>query len=190
MSTERNKESVRHYFEGFNTGNTDSAGEFIADGFTHHLPGGAPIPKGPQGYRQAVATVRAGLPNVRYTLETMIVEGDWIAARYVGSGTHRGSYMGVPPTGKEVSVTGMALFHVAGGKIDGIRLEENLLQQMQQLGAVPSPSEQPRRQPARGGPASRLSGSRGMGIASRTLDTEQGRNPGGSGDEALRGHGR
>ncbi len=136
MSVEDNKRLVERYFEGFNTGKTEGAEQFIAEEFTHFAADGLPVPLGPDGYRQAVKSTRASLPDAQYLLESMIGEGEWVAARFHGDGTQRGEYLGVPATGKQVEVTGMAFFRIVDGKIQGLWLEENSLEQLQQMGAV------------------------------------------------------
>lgn len=136
MSVEENKRLVERYFEGFNTGKTEGAEQFIAEEFTHFAADGLPVPLGPEGYRQTVKSTRSSLPDAQYLLESMIGEGEWVATRYHGDGTQRGEYLGVPATRRQVEVTGMAFFRIVDGKIRGLWLEENTLEQLQQMEAV------------------------------------------------------
>ena len=63
------------------------------------------------------AELVAAFPDLQYPHVDVIAEGDWVAARWTFTGTHRGELAGIPPTGKQVSCTGMNFFRVAGGKL-------------------------------------------------------------------------
>ena len=65
------------------------------------MPGRPEPVKGPQGYLEIIAMMRSGFPDIQWTLEEMIVEGDKIAARFIMRGTHQGAFFGVPPTRKD-----------------------------------------------------------------------------------------
>jgi len=78
-------------------------------------------------------------PDVRLTIEDMVAEGDKVAVRWAWSGTHRGEYMGIAPTGKEVTYTGITIHRITGGKIVESWDEVDNLGLMQQLGVAPPP---------------------------------------------------
>lgn len=117
MSTDENKAIVhRFYEEVFNRKNTAALDEFIdAHAVDHAAPAGAP--GGIEGARQFADMFLAAFPDVRFTVEDLIAEGDQVVARLTQSGTHHGIFLGLPPTGKRVQVTGIEIFRFAGGKI-------------------------------------------------------------------------
>ena len=90
---------------------------------------------------KAVATmIRSAFPDWHSTVEEMLVEGDRVAERWTGRGTHRGEFQGIPPTGKSVAVPGVVFYRIADGKIAEFRGQFDRLSLMQQLGVVPSPN--------------------------------------------------
>jgi predicted ester cyclase len=89
--------------------------------------------------RLAAETFRRGCPDWHSDLHQLVAEGDLVVERFTASGTHRGELMGVPPTGREVTVTGIALYRIVDGKITEAIVEENIYGMMQQLGVIPGP---------------------------------------------------
>jgi steroid delta-isomerase-like uncharacterized protein len=97
-----------------------------------------PETRGCEGIRKAVTATRAGFPDVRYSLlGEPVVHGDRWSCRWTMSGTHKGDFMGVAPTGKYVTYVGMTTYRVRGGKIAEYWSDWDALSLMQQLGAVP-----------------------------------------------------
>ncbi len=84
---------------------------------------------------------RAGFPDLHITIEDIIAEGDKVATRATARGTHKGEFMNIPPTGKQVTVTSIAIQQIAGGKVVEVWVNIDHLGMMQQLGAVPPPGE-------------------------------------------------
>ena len=83
----------------------------------------------------------AAFPNLHFTFEDLIAEGDKVVVRETMSGTQQGELMGIPPTGKQFSVTGIEIYRFEGGKIVEHWLESDMLGLLQQLGALPSPAQ-------------------------------------------------
>ena len=138
MSAE-NKAILRRFFEDlFNTGNLAVADEIVATDYLNHnaAPGETP---GREGLKQFVAAVRTAFPDLHFTVEDQIAEGDKVVTRFTGRGTHRGEFMGIPPTGKAFAISGIGLYRLADGKIVEDRVQEDTLGMLQQLGAIPSP---------------------------------------------------
>ncbi len=77
-------------------------------------PGPAPCP---EALAHFLATWRAAFPDLQITVEDMIAEGDRVAARWTLRGTHRGDFLGVPATGRQVTVAGMEFYRLADGQI-------------------------------------------------------------------------
>lgn len=110
---------------------------FSPDFVSHDMPPG--LPRGPEGVRQFYTGIRSGLPDVKLTVEDMIPEGDRVIVRWRARGTHDGPFLGIPPTGKPVSFTGIAIYRLSQGKVVERWVEVGLLGVAAELGAaVPS----------------------------------------------------
>ncbi len=140
MFTEENKAAERRLTEEvWNKRNPGAVDEFVAADVVEHNPilGLGP---GREGFRQALNMVFAGFPDVQITVEDEIAEGDKVALRWSGHATHRGEFMGIPATNKQVTVAGIDIYRYAGGKRVETWRYWDILGLMRQLGAVPSPS--------------------------------------------------
>ncbi|WIG61123.1 MAG: hypothetical protein OJF49_003871 [Ktedonobacterales bacterium] len=137
MSTEENKASIQRFCdEVFNRKNTAALDEFIApDAVDHSAPPGAP--GGIEGARQFADMLLTAFPDMRYTVEDLIAEGDKVVARLTTRGTHQGVFLGIPPTGKQVMTTGIEIYRMASGKIVEHWNNYDDLGLFQQLGAFP-----------------------------------------------------
>jgi steroid delta-isomerase-like uncharacterized protein len=82
----------------------------------------------------------AGFPDARVHVEDLVAEDDRVACRFVSTGTHHGEFMGVPPTGRRVEVTGITVFRLTGGQCVERWSEMNLVGLLQQIGAFPAPA--------------------------------------------------
>ena len=137
-STEENKAVVRRWFEElFNPGNLEVADEIIAPDHVNHDPTLPDIPPGPEGQKQVVNLYRGAFTNAHISIEDQLAEGDKVVTRWTGSGTHQGEFMGVAPTGNQVTVTGITINRVSGGKIVESWTNYDALGIMQQIGAIP-----------------------------------------------------
>ncbi len=85
-----------------------------------------------------VPVLRAAFPDSHHTVEELIAEGDKVVTRFTWRGTHRGEFMGVAPTGRSVTMSGIDVVRVAGGKISEFWYAEQTLELMQRLGAAPA----------------------------------------------------
>ncbi len=142
MSTEQNKALVRQMVEEiFNRGNISRADEFLSPDFVEHeeLPPG--IPQGREGVKQLTTMMRNAFPDFKATIEDIIAEGDKVVIRMTWSGTQKGEFMGVPPTGKSVSFGVLDIIRVAGGKFVEHWGQMDSMGMMQQLGAIPAPGQ-------------------------------------------------
>lgn len=90
-----------------------------------------------EAYRQFLTSVLAAFPDGRWTVEDQVAEGDKVVTRWSFTGIHRGNLMGIAPTGKLVTTSGMMIDRIVGGKIAEEWEEYDALGMMQQLGAVP-----------------------------------------------------
>jgi steroid delta-isomerase-like uncharacterized protein len=138
MSTEQNTALARRMVEEiFNRGNTSRVDEFLASDFVEHeeLPPG--IPSGREGVTQMTIMLRSAFPDFEATIDDIIAEGDKVVIRQTWTGTHKGDFMGVPPTGKSVSFGVIDIIRVAGGKFVEHWGVMDSMGLMQQLGAIP-----------------------------------------------------
>jgi steroid delta-isomerase-like uncharacterized protein len=141
MSADENKAIVRRFLEGvINTGNPGVADEVCADDLAWH-GGSLGEMRGLVAFKAMVGPFLAAFPGLRVEVGDLLADGDKVTARYTWRGAHRGEFFGIPPTGKEVTVTGISIYRVAGGKIAEEWWQEDLLGLMQQLGAIPAPGQ-------------------------------------------------
>jgi steroid delta-isomerase-like uncharacterized protein len=140
VSAEENKAQVRRLLEAINTDNLDNIDELIASDYVYHSPG-SPEVRGPDGFRQMISMYKTAFPDLNMVIDDMLAEGDKVAFRWTGTGTQRGEMMGVPPTGKRVTGTGLIISRFAGGKIVEDHEVIDMLGMMQQLGVVPTPEQ-------------------------------------------------
>jgi steroid delta-isomerase-like uncharacterized protein len=138
MTLEANKRVMRRFTEFINTASEKLAAELVAPEATFHVPGRSEPLRGPAGYLAIIATMREGFPDIQWTLEDMVTEGDKVAARFTMRGTHQGTFFGVPPTEKPIVVQSMAFYRLSGGQIVEEHGQPDLLGLLQQIGAVPT----------------------------------------------------
>src|SRR5215203_4949325 len=138
MSEEdRDNALSRSFYEVlWSQGNLEAMLELVVkDFFDHHpLPG---VPPWREGLTALVTTWRTAFLDMRETVKDLISEGDKVVGRFTMRGTHSGEFMGVQPTGRSVTMSGIDIVRVAGGKIAELWYGEHLLELMQQLGSVP-----------------------------------------------------
>jgi steroid delta-isomerase-like uncharacterized protein len=137
--TEENKAQFRRmYEEGFNRGNLAVVDELIAPEFINHeAPPGANN-RGPESLRMVITMLRSAFPDLRFAIEELIAEGDIVAGRLTMNGTHQGSLMGMPPTGRAVRQNHMHFVRLRDGKAIehwGVRDDVGM---MRQLGTFPA----------------------------------------------------
>jgi len=120
--------------------------EILSAGFVFHHPPLTP-PAGWVGrdtfLARALTVTRAAFPDMRFEIADLIVDGDRAAARWMMHATHHGAYLGVPPTGRSVAVTGMNIFHVEAGRIVATWVARDTYGLLTQLGHLPAPPSQP-----------------------------------------------
>ena len=140
-STEANKASVRRFYdEVFNTKNRAAIDAFIAPNHVDHAapPG---TPGGLAGAKQTITMYLTAFPDLHFTVEDTIAEGDQVVARLTARGTQQGAFMGIPPTGKQATVTAIDINRIVGGKSVEHWLEMDTLGLLQQLGVLPAPGQ-------------------------------------------------
>ena len=145
MSTEQNKANSRRFLEDVvNRKNLDLLDE-IADPncVIHQADGvGGNDVRGREGLKQFVKMYYTAFPDLRFTVEDQVAEGDKVVTRWSSEGTHKGELMGIPPTGKHAAgVTGISIDRYSGGKfVEGWGNWDPLVL-MQKLGVIPAPAK-------------------------------------------------
>ena len=135
MTTEGNKALVLRFVEEFwSRGNLAAADELMTSDAVIHQPEVGGI----AGLKAFNTMFRAAFPDWSSTPEELIAEGDKVAERWTGRGTHHGEFQGIPPTGKQVAVPGVVFYRIRNGKIVEFRGSLDLLSMLQQLGVVPA----------------------------------------------------
>jgi steroid delta-isomerase-like uncharacterized protein len=136
MQTETNTTvASRWYEEVFNAGNLALIDELFAPNFVDHDPSN-PLP-GLEGVRQLVSMYRGAFPDLHLTIDDEITEGDKVVTRFTGRGTHMGPLMGIPSSGKRVTITAIDILRFENGRIAEHWGNQDLLGMMRQLGAIP-----------------------------------------------------
>jgi steroid delta-isomerase-like uncharacterized protein len=143
MSTlqEQNKAIARRFYEeALNGKNLDIIAELFAANYQAHPPG-APEPLSREAFKQFISLFHAGFPDFHLTFEDEIAEGDKVVLLITAHGTHQGEFLGIPPTGKPATWTGISISRLADGKIVEQWGEQDFLGLLQQLGAIPAPAQ-------------------------------------------------
>jgi steroid delta-isomerase-like uncharacterized protein len=138
-STEDNKATVRRYLEeAWNQKNLGILDQLTASDYARYISGQA-SPLDREGQKQRIASFHQALPYVHLTLEDLIAEGDRVVFRITLRGTHSGTLMGVPPTGKRVTISAIDIARLADGKIVEHWGQMDTFGLLQQLGAISTP---------------------------------------------------
>lgn len=136
----QNKMVVRRSFEEvYNRGNLDAVDDLVSSDFVAHSP--SRDIKGPAGMKQFVLSLREAFPDLHITIDDQFADGDKVVTRWTARGTHLGTFQGVPPTGKQGSMTGMDIDRVVDGRAVECWTNSDELGLLQQLGVVPAPGE-------------------------------------------------
>ena len=138
MSTEANKRITRRLIEDvLNTGAFALLDELFASTYVNHFPG-IPAPLDRAAWEQVITMFRTGFPDLQFTIENQIAEGNDVATWFTVRGTHLGAFQGIAATGKSMTLPCHVLFRLADGKIVEDRPIFDQLSLLQQLGAVPT----------------------------------------------------
>lgn len=124
MSTEKNKEFVRRCLAAISGEDktTELVQRFVAD----------------PGLAAHIEAAERGFPRYRIEAEEMIAEGDKVVVRFTCSVRHTGEFMGFPPSDREATFDGIAVYEIRGGKIVGSSLQFDTPALMQQLNLMPA----------------------------------------------------
>lgn len=140
MSTEENKATSRRFYEElFNRGNLDAAEEIVASDFVLHDLNLPEEVREIEGLKQFVALYRTAFPDIAFTIEKQVAEGDMVGTRWTARGTHQGELMSIAPTENTVEVEAFTLHRFSEGKIAEDWAHYDALGMMRQLGVISDP---------------------------------------------------
>lgn len=117
MSTESNKLIMKKFVEFINTSNIELSKEIISEEAIFYAPTSSEPLRGFKGYMLILNMMRGSFPDVRWKLEEMIAEGESVAARFTMTGTHKGDFFDIKPTGKNIKINVMNFYRFSKGKI-------------------------------------------------------------------------
>jgi len=144
MSAEDNKALIRRFVDEVQSGgNVGLIDEICSPEFVNHsAPPGIPADR--EGIKIVTAMFRRAFPDSYFTVEDMVAEGDKVATRKTFHGTHGGEFMGIPPSGRSVSMGLIDIVRISDGRVVEHWSMGDTLGMMQQLGVIPSgePSEE------------------------------------------------
>ncbi len=136
MSAEENKLLVRRYYEEIvNTGNVDRLAEFISPAYVE-VYNNVSYPTGLEGAKEHVLGVRKTYPDLHLTVEQQIAEGEWVVTLVTARGTHKGVWLGMRPTGRQLEMTGVDVDRVVEGRIVEHGGAANLLEPLLEIRAI------------------------------------------------------
>jgi steroid delta-isomerase-like uncharacterized protein len=138
MSDEENKAVSRRFHEAIGKGSAQAVQAELAPNFVAHFPG-VPGPLDAEGFKQLVNVFGSGFPESHFDIDDEFAVGDKVVTRWTYRAVHSGEFQGLPPTGKQVAMTGITILHITGGKIVENAVELDQLGLLQQLGVVPTP---------------------------------------------------
>jgi steroid delta-isomerase-like uncharacterized protein len=135
---EQNKQVIRQFFEAFDRHDTERIGQLVSStNYSLHISGMPPMDW--NGHKQFIIAITNAFPDVHHDIVDMVAEGeDKVAIRFDVTGTHKGEFQGILPSGKKISFDGMEFFTIIDGKIREIWVSEDMMGLMQQIGAIPT----------------------------------------------------
>lgn len=140
MSTETNKNIARREAEEFEgKGNLKVADEVFAPNYRLHFPGYPPMDV--EGHKMLMAAFRSGFPDMRVIIEEQVAEGNFVTNRLKLTGTHTGSFQGIPASGKQVTIVGINIMRFEGNRIVELRGVLDVMGLMQQIGVITAPAQ-------------------------------------------------
>ena len=137
MATAENKKVLEAFVEDvINQGRLDRADDLVALDFVELDPLPAQQ-QGREGLKDVIGGMRAAFPDLHWVVDEVVAEGDKVVSRFTWTGTHRATFLGIPSTGRKVTVKGVVIDRLTDGKMADSRILMDTLGMMQQLGVVP-----------------------------------------------------
>lgn len=122
-------------------GDLEIVDELVAADYRNHNPIVPDAPPGPAGFKRNVAALLTAFPDLEWTIEDVIADGEKVAFRATGRGTHEGELLGIDPTGRTVTLSGIVIFRIDGGRVVERWAQFDTIGLLRQLGAGTDPSD-------------------------------------------------
>ena len=127
--------------EEWNRGSNEFFMDNAVPDYSYYSPSGKPKPMSREETDENIKTLWKGFPDLSFTIEEVVAEGDKLTTRFSFTGTHQGEFMGIPATGNRVEVSGLIISLIKNGKFVEDREETDILGMMTQLGMELKPKE-------------------------------------------------
>jgi len=134
---ESHKDFFKQFVQLINTADENLAQQLINPLAKFHVPAQPEPLQGPIGYLMIIAMMRSGFPDIQWTLEEMIAEGDKVAVRFTMKGTQQGEFFGFPATGKPIAVQAINFYRLIDDQIIEEYGQPDMLGLLRQIGAIP-----------------------------------------------------
>lgn len=132
-----NIETMDKFIRFINSGDTALGESIISPEVVFHAPTSPEPMHGFQAYKAVLAMMRGAMPDVKWTPEEMITDGDKIMVRFTMTGTQTNPFMNIPPTGRSINVTAINIYEFRDGKIVREHGLPDLFTMLMQLGVIP-----------------------------------------------------
>jgi steroid delta-isomerase-like uncharacterized protein len=132
------KNFFKQFVQFINTADENLAQQLISPTAKFYVPGQVEPLIGPAGYLATIWMMREGFPDIQWNLEEIISENDKSAIRFTMTGTHEGTFFGVPPTGNSIKIQATNFYRLADNQITEEYGQPDLFALLQQIGAVPT----------------------------------------------------
>ena len=146
MTSHTNEAVLRRFYDdAFSKGKLSVVDELADRNFVDHdtpLPG---FKSGVEGLKQFIGAMRTGFPDLGVAVNDLVSQGEKVWTRVTVTGTHKGSFMNIPPTGKRISFEGIDIVRFSGGKVAEHWGVIDNLGLLTQLGAIPAPGQSPKK---------------------------------------------
>ena len=137
MSAQKKIDLANRYAEEvWNRGNIDQIDKLLAEDYQHGSPPPGMSPDR-EGFKQFASMAHSAFPDYQLEVEDTLAQGDKVVQRWTVHATHEGEFMGVPPTGNDVTFTGTSIYQIEDGKIVKDWTRADMMGLMRQIGAVP-----------------------------------------------------
>jgi len=138
---EQNKALISRLYEVINEGDIEAYKEMLAPEYVWYMPSRSTKPISRKEIVEFVKMLHSGFPDVAYSVEDLIAEGDIVLSRFIFRGTHIGEFQGIPATGNKVEMSGFMMTRIENGKLVEDKEEADTLGMMMQLGMELKPKE-------------------------------------------------
>jgi steroid delta-isomerase-like uncharacterized protein len=136
---DENKATVRRFVEEvFNKGNLNIISQLVDNNYVGHDPSQPSEVRGLEGLKKNIRDLRSAFPDLTLKINDIFADGDKVCCRWIGSGTHKNEYLGLPPTNKKATnVSGLEVFRLSNNKIVEDWNIWDAMGWMKQIGAIP-----------------------------------------------------